>query len=162
MKKTLESKDAHIAELRAELLSTEGSYPKPRPMKRFPYGNDIIISPIDRNSHGYQEGWPLSARTDFSEGVAARAIRTAALSVGRCGELQTEMRQVYEQMDVCQWDKEYQAAMHDASERRILERMHLLHNFPQTKQEQKDVDKDIKLSRIAARIVPPYFCGLVA
>ena len=74
VKNTLENKDVHIAELQAELRLCNGSCPKPRPMKRFPYGNDIIISPIDRNSHGYQEGWPLSARTVFSEGVAARAI----------------------------------------------------------------------------------------
>jgi hypothetical protein len=105
------------------------------------------------------------------------------------------MRQVYETMNTCQWDKEYQAAMYEASDRRISDRrnsermhlvhnlaatheasevrisacsqnfclqfsekMHLEHNFPQTKQDQKDVNKDIKLRRVAARIVASYYC----
>ena len=105
VKNTLESKDAYTAELQAELLSTKGSCPKSRPMKRFPYGYDPTITPINRRRHGYQEGWSLSGRTDYSEGMAARLIRTRALSAGRCGELSTEMRQVYEQIYVCQWDK---------------------------------------------------------
>ena len=150
VKNTLKMRDAYILELQ-ELVKSNGPCPEQPFMKRFPIPEHNYPEEIDTQSHGYQEGWPVSIVPDYTRGVAAEKIRTAKLSAVRCGELKDEMVQVYDAMDTCQWEKEYNAAQYKVRMRRESNYgFHVKTNY-----EKAYVNAEVKLMHVAHSINPP-------